>query len=84
MRCSGVAPGPGPTSAAAREGPVLPFKSRPVLAALVLTLVGIWWMDPSSLEQLPRVVQCTSFEEEQALDSGTTGLQRVPTSEDPR
>jgi hypothetical protein len=34
-----------------------------LFAALVLALVGIWWMGPTSREQMPEVVQ-----------TGTTGL----------
>jgi serine/threonine protein kinase len=50
------------------------FQLRLLLATGVLALVGIWWMSLASRQQVPEVVQGASIEEEEAQDSGPTGL----------
>jgi serine/threonine protein kinase len=47
---------------------------RLLLAIVVLILVGIWWMGPSSREQGPELVQGASLESAEAPGSGATGL----------
>jgi serine/threonine protein kinase len=46
---------------------------RLMFAAMVLALVGIWWMGPTSHKQVPKVVQGAS-PVAKTPDSGTTGL----------
>jgi serine/threonine protein kinase len=50
------------------------IRLRLMFAAMVLILVGIVWMGPTSRKQMPEVAQSASLEAEEAPDSGTTGL----------
>jgi serine/threonine protein kinase len=49
-------------------------QARLLFATMVLALVVIWWMGPTSRKQMPEVVQGASLEAEEAPDSGATGL----------
>jgi serine/threonine protein kinase len=49
-------------------------QARLLFATMVLALVGIWWMGPSSRKQMLEVVQGASLAAEEAPDSGATGL----------
>jgi serine/threonine protein kinase len=96
VRLAPISESEGPSAESApRSAPAEPptssstLRPRLMFVVMVLALVGIWWMGPTSRKQMPERVQGASLEAKEAPDSGATGLgdggvtARVESQEEP-